>query len=313
MVTLSVILPVFNEQDSIESSIIHLAGVLDTLKTDYEIIFVDDGSSDDTWRFIQKESKKNKKIKGVSLSRNFGKERALYAGLQKASGDAVITMDGDLQHPPSVIPDLFNKWQETGCDVVNGVKVGRENEDFVSSWLVKKFYTVYKFFTGIIIQNASDFKLLSRRMVDKYVELNERDLFYRGLVPWMGFHQESVEFKVEKREVGTSKWSVVGRCFLAINAITSFSALPLQIVTVVGFLFLAMSSMLVMQTFYMWFSGQALEGFTTLILILLLMGSILMISLGVIGQYLAKIYSEVKRRPIYILKETAGFGNKTKK
>mgnify|MGYP001190838897 CR=1 FL=1 len=193
---LSVILPVYNEEDTIEHSAKRLEEVLNALDNEYEILFIDDGSKDKTWDNILKLSSTNKNIKGLSLSRNFGKERAIHAGLHKAVGDAVIIMDGDLQHPPEVIPKMVGLWKETGCDVVNGIKKGRGNEDFIFSFLVNGFYKIYRFATGMQLQGASDFKLLNRRVVDVYKLLNERDLFFRGLIPWLGFSQKNIEFEI---------------------------------------------------------------------------------------------------------------------
>lgn len=304
---ISIVLPMYNESKNVSLATSMLCKLMDKHKEAYEIIFVDDGSTDQTWPEIVKSSESNANIKGVSLSRNFGKERAVYAGLQIASGEAAIVMDGDLQHPAHLIPEMLGIWRDKKCDVVNGVKKGRKNEAFASSLGVKSFCKLYKIFTGISLEGASDFKLIDRKVIDTYTQLKERDLFFRGLIPWIGHQQEYIEFDIEKREAGITKWTALGRYFLAINAITSFSSLPLQFVTLMGFVFFLLSIVLGVHTVYMWASGQALEGFTTLILLILCIGSILMISLGIIGQYLSKIYSEVKHRPIYLLKNKVGF------
>lgn len=304
MVKLSIILPVFDEEEMLHKTIARVSEQLSTEDVDFELIVIDDGSNDKTWEIITELSIDQPQIRGISLSRNFGKEHAMMAGLKYASGDIAIVMDGDLQHPASVIPLMLKKWRDTNCDVVNAVKTGRKNESASGSVVVKLFYRIYQSATGISLKGASDFKLLNRRVIDAYVSFIERDLFFRGLISWLGFHQETVEFEVDARRFGQSKWNPFQRLLMALNATTSFSSLPLQLVTFTGVIFLFGAIALSFHTLYQWYIGTALEGFTTIILLLLFIGAVLMISLGIIGQYIARIYSEIKHRPVFLVKKT---------
>lgn len=304
MVKLSIILPVFDEEEMLQKTIASISQQLSTEDVDFELIVIDDGSNDKTWEILTRLSIEQPQIRGVSLSRNFGKEHAVMAGLKYASGEIAIVMDGDLQHPATTIPLMLKKWRDTNCDVVNAVKTGRKNESASGSFIVKLFYKIYRYGTGISLKGATDFKLLNRKVIDTYVSLAERDLFFRGLISWVGFHQETVVFEVDERLLGKSKWNPLQRLIMAINATTSFSSLPLQLVTITGVLFLLGAIVLGIQTLFNWYMGTALEGFTTIILLLLFIGAVLMISLGIIGQYISRIYTEIKRRPVFLIKKT---------
>ncbi len=197
---------------------------------------------------------------------------------------------------------MFRLWREENRKVVNAVKSRRGRESVVESWGARTFYRLYEWFAGTDLAGASDYKLLDREVVEVYRRLPERNLFFRGVVPWLGYRQAEVPFEVREREAGASKWSLVRRGYLAADAISSFSAVPLQFVTVAGLAFLVFAVVLAAQTLYVKLSGGAVEGFTTVILLVLIAGAILMLSLGVIGQYLAKIYEEIKERPRYLVK-----------
>ncbi len=300
--TISIIIPVYNEADQVSETVDRLLKLLDEHSIEREFLLVDDGSTDGTWNSIVTLSKRHACIGALKLSRNFGKESAICAGLRKARGDACIIMDSDLQHPPSLIPQMVQLWKQ-GYEVVEGIKSSRGEENFTSRLGASVFYKVLKTLSGYNLENASDFKLLDRKVVEAWAKMGERNTFFRGMSSWVGFRRTHLYFDVPGREKGKSKWSFFKLFKLAVNAITAFSSVPLQVVTFLGTLFLAGSVVLAVQTLYRKFTGQALSGFTTVILLQLLIGSTLMISLGIIGTYIARIYDEVKGRPRYIVAE----------
>ncbi len=301
MPDLSIVIPAFREGSHLSESLAKIADVLRRNDLDFELIVVDDGSDDDTWDTLCRSSDLISELRAISFTRNFGKEAAIAAGLTYAGGQAVVVMDADLQHPPDLIPDMVRLWREEGCEVVNAVKRDRGKESKWNSFAATAFYDLFARLTGLWLKNGSDFKLLDRRVVDTYCNLPERQLFFRGIVSWFGYRQCSLPFQVERRTAGNAKWSTMARAILAANAFTSFSAVPLQFVTLAGLFTLIFGFGLGVQTLYVWMTGHAVEGFTTVILLLLAIGAILMISLGIIGQYLAKIYDELKSRPRYLI------------
>jgi glycosyltransferase involved in cell wall biosynthesis len=300
--TLSIVLPAYCEAEHLENTLRAVHAQADRLGVPFEIVVVDDGSPDRTWAVLEQAADEMPVLRCLSFSRNFGKENAILAGLATARGDAVILLDADLQHPPELISKMFALWRGGRYKIINGCKEYRGSEPIASSLAAKVFYALFHRFSKIKLQGSSDFKLLDREVVDIYCHLPERNTFLRGIVPWLGFEQIDVPFRVAERAAGGSKWSVIKRGVLAINAIVSFSALPLHIVTVAGLLFLLFAVILGAQTVYVKLTGGAVEGFTTVILLTIVVGSILMLSLGVIGQYLAKIYEETKGRPRYLIR-----------
>ena len=299
---MSIVLPAYNEEQMIEKTAGTIARLMENEDISYELVFVNDGSKDQTWERIKEASKKNSNIKGICFSRNFGKEGAVFAGLANASGDCVAVMDCDLQHPPETLITMYRLWEQ-GYQVIEGVKASRGREGFLHKFFAKTFYKIISNATGVDMSRASDFKLLDRAAVDEFLKLPERNVFFRALSSWVGFKTTYVEFHVQEREAGESKWSMKSLCKYAINNITSFSAVPMQVVTFCGVIFFLFAIVLAVQSLYLYFSGRAVAGFTTVILLLLIIGSILMFSLGVIGYYLSKIYEEVKMRPRYIISE----------
>ena len=302
MKTMSIVLPAYNEEQMIEKTAGTIARLMENEDISYELVFVNDGSKDQTWERIKEASKKNSYIKGICFSRNFGKEGAVFAGLANASGDCVAVMDCDLQHPPETLITMYRLWEQ-GYQVIEGVKASRGREGFLHKFFAKTFYKIISNATGVDMSRASDFKLLDRAAVDEFLKLPERNVFFRALSSWVGFKTTYVEFHVQEREAGESKWSMKSLFKYAINNITSFSAVPMQVVTFCGVIFFLFAIVLAVQSLYLYFSGRAVAGFTTVILLLLIIGSILMFSLGVIGYYLSKIYEEVKMRPRYIISE----------
>lgn len=303
MALLSIVLPAYNEEQNISVCVDTLSSLLEENEIDYELIFISDGSVDKTYEQVVAESKKNPRVKGAEFSRNFGKEAGIYAGLELALGDAVIVMDCDLQHPPEVIPKMWELWKG-GAEVVEGIKSDRGNESFFYKISAGLFYKVMSRLIKIDMNSSSDFKLLDRKVVKVLLGLPERNTFFRALTFWAGFKTESVHYEVRERQYGKSKWSFISLMKYAITNATSFSTLPLQLVTVMGMISILFSIILAIQTLVRYLCGTAVEGFTTVILLILIIGGFLMLSLGIIGHYIARIYEEVKGRPRYIISNT---------
>ena len=302
-IILSIIIPCYNEGRVVGQTVLAIEENVRLITCDYEIILIDDGSRDQTYEKIQKMCAGNEKIHGIRFTRNFGKEAAIQAGMHKAGGNAVIIMDADLQHPPALISSLFRHWREDGYDVVEAIKSYNEKGkpwQKIRSW---GFNWFMKRMTGLQMQGASDYKLLDRKVVEKLLEIPERNRFFRGLVNWTGFRTKQISFQVQERVGGETKWSLISLLKLGISAATSFSNIPLQIITGLGLLTMIFSIILGIQTIYNKISGHAVSGFTTVIILNLLLNSVLMISLGIIGTYIGNIYTESKRRPFYIVAE----------
>ncbi|HWT75597.1 MAG TPA: glycosyltransferase family 2 protein [Mobilitalea sp.] len=298
---LSIVIPVYQEGKHIKKSIGVIAEILIKNEINYDFILVDDGSKDDTWQELSSLANQNANVTALRLSRNFGKESALCAGLEYADGDMVLVMDSDLQHPPTLIPEMVRLWREEGYDVVEGIKSSRGKESFLYKISAKFFYYIIYKTADINLGKASDFKLMDRRVIESWKEMPERATFFRGMSAWVGFDRKQISFDVAERVSGSTKWSFTRLIRLAVNAITSYTSIPLHFVTVMGIIMLCGAVLMGIQTLYMKFSGRATSGFTTVILLQLIIGSSIMISLGMIGIYLTKIYTEVKGRPRYLI------------
>ncbi len=302
---LSVVLPAYNEEKMIKKAAQTIGGILQKEEIEYEIVFVDDGSKDATWMEIENVGKEDEHVNGVHFSRNFGKESAMMAGLENAGGDCVVVMDCDLQHPPETIVEMYRLWQQ-GYEVVEGVKRTRGKESVFHKMSAGLFYKMISKAVKIDMSRASDFKLMDRRAVEALLEMPERNAFFRALSSWIGFRSTTVEFDVREREVGESKWSTKSLIRYAISNIVSFSSAPMMLVGFTGILGFLFAVILGIQTLVNYFSGNAVEGFTTVILLILIMGSFILMGLGIIGYYIAKIYEEVKCRPRYIISRKIG-------
>lgn len=300
MAVLSIVLPAYNEEQNIANTVKVLSEILEQNKIDYELVFISDGSRDGTYAEIVKAAAENPRVKGAEFSRNFGKEAGIFAGLELASGDAVIVMDCDLQHPPQLIPQMWKLWQD-GVEVVEGVKSDRGKESLGYKLSAGLFYRIMSKLIKIDMSASSDFKLLDRKVVDVLLGLPERNTFFRALSFWAGFRTESLPYEVQERQFGKSKWSFWSLMKYAVSNVTSFSTLPLQLVTVLGVISILFSVVLAIQTLVRFLMGNSLGGFTTVILLILIIGGFLMLSLGIIGHYIARIYEEVKGRPKYII------------
>lgn len=298
---LSAVIPVFNEGLMIANSVMRVKKVLHEAKIAHEIILIDDGSKDNSWNEIERCAREIPGVKSVKLSRNFGKESALCAGLNLVKGDCCVCLDADMQHPPEIIPQMYAIWQAGDVDVVEGVKKSRGDESLRYKFSAGLFYKLLHKTSGIDLNNASDFRLLDRKALEAWRLMPERQTFFRGMSTWIGFTRAQVEFDVAERQEGESKWSLLGLFKLAINSITSFTSAPLYASAFLGFGLLLAFAFLLIQTLIMKIMGYAAEGFTTVIALQLMIGGILMMSVGVIGIYLQKIYEEVKGRPRYLI------------
>jgi len=304
---ISVVIPAYNEVSGIEWTVDVIRENLNRCNVDFEIIIVDDGSRDGTYEKVIQMTERGGKIRGIRFSRNFGKEAAILAGLKKARGDAVITIDADLQHPPKLIPEMIEKWR-AGAKVVHAVKNERSGERFLSRIRSRLFNQIFSALGGIDMSNASDFKLLDRVAVDIVIfQMKEKHRFYRGMTKWLGFEQESLFFDVQARRSGQGKWSLLSLFELSITALVSFTSAPLRIVTLLGLFTLFFAFIVTTETLWSVYQGKAVSGFATLEITILLIGSFVMISLGIVGEYIAKIYEETQARPTYILSSHCGF------
>ena len=280
---ISVVIPAFNEQENIPAAAERLGSILAPL-SDYELIFVDDGSKDGTWELIKQLGETDEHIRGLHFSRNFGKEGAVFAGLKAADGDCVAVID---------------------CEA-KAVKASRGKEGIIYKLFAKTFYRMMKNSSAIDLDGASDYKLMDRKVVNALNEMPERLTFFRALSSWVGFRTERVEFDVAPRNAGKTKWSFRKLFRYAISSITSFTNVPMQIITWSGVLFFIFAVILAIQTLVNFCTGKAADGFSTVILLLLIIGSILMLGIGIMGYYLSKIYEEIKQRPRYIVSEESG-------
>ena len=305
---LSIVIPAHNEAAGIADALNTIKDTLSSCGMPWEIIVVDDGSRDNTFDRLNELAQDDSRVKVIRLSRNFGKEAALLAGLRAAIGDAVVTIDSDLQHPPQLIPTMIDAWRK-GANVVDAVKRSRQNDGVFTRLRARIFNSLFSKLAGINLQNSSDFKLIDRVIVDTLAcDLPESQRFYRGLSDWVGYSHETILFDVETRVKGEGKFTLWSLINLATTAIVSFTSAPLRIVTILGFSTLLFGLVVSVEAITTWFRGEAVSGFTTIVITLLIIGSFIMISLGIIGEYIAKIYDEVKRRPSYLVESSIGIG-----
>lgn len=296
----SIVVPLYNEQESVNSMFNAIEAILQNRGQSWELLLVNDGSTDDSANIIEQLAQDNPEVEAIHFSRNFGKEAALDAGLNHAKGQCIVFIDGDMQHPPECIGQMLDLWQQ-GFDVVNAVKKQRGEESLLHRWLAFGFNRIMTGATGENFQGASDFKLIDRAVADALKACSERARFFRGLVAWVGFKTTEVEFDVAQRVAGDTKWSRWQLIKYSMTNIVSFSSFPLVLVTWVGLITVLLGGVLGIQTLYNYFSGNAVNGFTTVIMLLILLCGIILLSLGTISLYIAKIYDEQKARPVYII------------
>ena len=298
---LSIVIPAFNEEENIQNTAHVTAGIMEEANIPFELIFVSDGSKDTTFAKVLELAKTDRRIRGLEFSRNFGKEAAMFAGLSAAKGGCAVVMDCDLQHPPQTIVEMYRLWEQ-GYEIVEGIKNTRGDESGLHKLFARSFYKIISGLTGFDMQNASDFKLLDKKVLDVLLQMPERKTFFRAMSFWVGFKGCQVHYDVAERAFGTTKWSFFKLVRYAISNIVAFSTKPLSIVSYIGVASMIAGVILGIQTLVRWASGRALEGFTTVILLLLFLGGGILLGLGLIGSYIAAIYEEVKGRPRYIVR-----------
>ena len=301
---ISLVIPCFNEEKNVELLLNELQASLPQ-KYQYEIIFVDDGSYDNTLNELRRLKQEHPSLKYISFSKNFGHQNAIKAGLDKSNGDAVVMMDGDLQHPPHVIPKLLEKWEE-GYEIVYTQRRDDQKIGFVKKITARYFYKFMNYFSNLQIEeNTADFRLLDRKVATIASNLQEQDLFWRGLIFWMGFKKAKITYQAKERKYGKTKYPFTKMLGFAINGITSFSTKPLRYAIFLGIFmsFLAALYALYALTLFI-FTDRSIAGWTSTVLSITFIGGIQLIILGVIGEYLGKLFMQSKNRPHYIVKET---------
>ncbi|MCA9934332.1 MAG: glycosyltransferase family 2 protein [Ardenticatenaceae bacterium] len=306
--TITIIAPVYNEEPVLPELYKRISAIMDATDDTWELLLVDDGSHDRSAEIIAELHANDLRVKGLSFSRNFGFQEAVTAGLDHALGDAVVLTDADLQDPPEVIPEMIAKWRE-GYDVVYGVRESREGETWFKLVTAKLFYRLIHRITSVNIPlDTGDFRLMDRRVVNSLRSMGERNRFLRGMVPWVGFRQTGVTFVRAPRFAGEAKYNSFRRMFkFAMNAITSFSYVPLQLATYLGFVMAAISGVAILAVILLrLFAPHELTGQATTLVAVLFLGGVQLISLGIIGEYLGRIYDEVKGRPLYLIDKTWG-------
>ena len=302
---LSVVAPVFNEEGNVRQFCERTVAALAELP--FEIVVVDDGSNDGTAALLEELSAADSRIRVVTLSRNFGHQTALTAGLEHASGEAVVMIDADLQDPPELIPELVEWWRK-GSDVVVAVRENREGETRTKLLTASWFYRLMGRVAQIEVeQNAGDFRLLSRRALDALLAMPERNRYIRGMTAWVGFTHTSVPYKRAPRVAGETKFSFFKMLRFSFDAVSSFSYVPLQLATLLGFVFSAIAFLGIPVAIGFRIAGEFVPGITTTVIAVLLLGGIQLMAIGVIGEYLARVYDEVKRRPLYVVESKRNF------
>jgi polyisoprenyl-phosphate glycosyltransferase len=308
-ILVSVIVPCFNEEEGLRITHTRLSGVLGQLPASFEIVYVDDGSTDRTPEVLRELQAFDNTVRVVRFSRNFGHQMAITAGLEHAAGDAVVIIDADLQDPPETILDFFRKWEE-GFDVAYGVRSEREGETAFKLWTAKLFYrSMTRLSDTNIPLDTGDFRLMDRRVVNVLLSMPERDRFVRGMVSWLGFSQVAVPYRREPRTAGVTKFSFFKMLKFAMDGIFSFSIVPLRVATWTGFItsFLAIVGIVLVSLERVLGVEGLVKGWTSTMFAVLFIGGVQLICMGIIGEYIGRIYGESKHRPLYVVRETLGF------
>lgn len=298
---LSIVVPAYNEALNLPTSIAVLLQQTRPLCGGIEIVVVNDGSRDDTAKVLDRLAVDYPEVQPVHFSRNFGKEAALEAGLERAAGDAVLFIDADMQHPPSLIPEMIDAWSK-GADVVNARKRDRGEEHALYGMASRLFYRLFAKAAGVNFQGASDYKLVDRQVVEAIKACQEKARFFRGLVAWVGFSQTELLFDVQPRAAGASAWSTYGLLKYSVRNLISFSSLPLTSIAIVGFIMAALSLVLCAETLFRYLIGKSLSGFTTVIVFQTVFSAAILFAIGVLAIYVARIYEEQKGRPLYLVR-----------
>jgi dolichol-phosphate mannosyltransferase len=300
---ISIVIPLFNEAENIKPLFVALSEIIKHLPFTCDIIFVDDGSRDGSFQLVKTLGTEDNHVKGISLSRNFGHQIALLAGLQHADGDMIITMDADLQHPPETIPLLIKEF-EKGFDIVNTRRIDGKDAGYFKKATSRYFYRMINKIAEVNIpEGSSDFRLMNRRALDAFLQFGERDRFTRGLVSWMGFRQSVVAYECPPRLAGKSKYTLRRMLHFAADGVTSFSSRPLRIASYAGMIVFLVGLAYALYAIIQHIVGKTIPGWTSLLVTVLLLGGIQLLSLGIIGEYLARIFNESKSRPLFFIKD----------
>lgn len=304
-ITCSVVIPVFNEELVVEETYKRLKSVMDDEGKPYELVFINDGSRDKTVEKITSICAEDNNVKLVDFSRNFGHQLAITAGMDYANGAAIVVIDADLQDPPELIPQMLKKWSE-GYDVVYGKRLKREGETVFKKHTAKLFYRFLRSMTDIDIPvDTGDFRLIDRRVCDALKNVNERNRYIRGIISWLGFRQTAVEYVRDKRFAGETKYPLKRMLKFAFDAITSFSYKPLKLASLLGGMMSFLSFIYLLVVIYQkLFTNTTISGWASILAVVLLLNGIMLIILGIMGEYVGRIYDEVKKRPLYIVKDT---------
>jgi glycosyltransferase involved in cell wall biosynthesis len=299
----SLVVPVFNEQDNIDVFYAEVVKYLQPLACDFEILFIDDGSNDATPLILDRLSQADQRVKAYILARNFGHQVALSCGLDHAIGDAVITLDGDMQHPPALIPLLLEKWQE-GFDVVQTIRKSTEGASWFKRFTSSLFYKLINAMSNVeISEGGSDFRLLDQKVVKSFRQFKERARFIRGMISAIGYKQVQIEFVAPRRFAGTSKFSLHKMLHFALDGITAYSKMPLRFALYLGLLFALFSLLVIIHVLYIkLFTDTAVPGWATTVVSILVLGGLQLIGIGIIGEYVGRIFEEVKQRPLYLIR-----------
>jgi len=309
----SVVIPVYNEEETLHELHKRLTKVCKKLDRPYEIVLANDGSKDRSWEIIEELAEKDSHIKGICLSRNFGHQICLTAGLEASTGDMVVMIDADLQDPPELFPKMIKKHEVDGFDVVYAVRSHRAGETAFKKLTAATFYRLLNFLTSIQIpQDTGDFRLVSRDALNALLEIKERHRFIRGLFTWIGFKQTGITYKRAARFAGETKYPVIKMVRFAIDAITSFSAVPLHLATWMGFASAAIGFVYAINVILDKIGGGTVPGWASITIAVLFFGGVQLITLGILGEYIGRIFDEVKNRPLYFLRGKVGFDSDAK-
>jgi glycosyltransferase involved in cell wall biosynthesis len=309
----SIVIPMYNEEEVIHQTYVHIKAVMDRLQESYELVFVNDGSLDLTLEIVKDISHRDRHVRILNFSRNFGHQIAISAGMEHAVGEAIIFIDADLQDPPEVIVDMIAKWKE-GYEVVYGKRMKRNGETVFKRITALMFYRLLKSMTSVDIPvDTGDFRLIDRKVCDELVKLKEKNRYVRGLVSWVGFRQTAVEYVREERKAGETKYPLRKMLRFALDAITSFSYKPLKLAIYLGFGVSMLSFIYLLTVLYQrLFTSTTVPGWTSIIALNLFFNGVVLIILGILGEYIGRIYDESKQRPLYILSDKLGYEHQPK-
>lgn len=317
MKLISVVVPCYNEEEVLPLFYTEIVKVMGSIMeahpdTDYELLFINDGSKDGTLKEFRSMAEKDKHVRYISFSRNFGKEAGMFAGLQNAKGDYVVVMDADLQHPPAFIPQMYEYVLSGEYDCATTRRVSREGESKIRSWFSRLFYKLMnKISQTEIVDGAQDFRFMTRQMVDAILSMKEYNRFSKGIFSWVGFRTKYMPYENVERAAGTTAWSFKSLFKYSLEGIFAFSTAPLSISSLLGILSCVIAFIMILVVVIKWLvCGDPVQGYTTTICVLLMMGGLQLFCMGILGQYLSKTYLETKSRPVYLIHETEEFVNK---